>query len=81
MWPVFMAAVEVYLPRHKNQVREWMDRADQIGVASRNDVRKLIEKVWATRKQIAKDEGVEECEVVLDWNIVMNDLGMDVLLI
>ena len=81
LWPVFMAAVEVYLPRHKNQVREWMDRADQIGVASRNDVRKLIEKVWATRKQIAKDEGVEECEVVLDWNIVMNDLGMDVLLI
>lgn len=81
LWPVFMAAVEVYLPYHKNQVREWMDRADQIGVANRNDVRKLIEKVWATRKQIAKDEGAEECEIVLDWNVVMNDLGMDVLLI
>ena len=81
LWPVFMAAMEVYLPSHKNQIREWMDRADQIGVASRIDVRKLIEKVWATRKQIAKDEGTEECQIVLDWTIVMNDLGMDVLLI
>ena len=81
LWPVFMAAVEVYLPSHKSQVREWMDRADQIGVASRNDVRKLIEKVWATRMQIAKDKGAEECEIVLDWNAVMNDLGMDVLLV
>ena len=81
LWPVFMAAVEVYLPSHKNQVREWMDRADQIGVASRSDARKLIEKVWATRKQIAKDEGTEECEIVLDWKTIMNDLGMDVLLI
>ncbi|KAL8792260.1 MAG: hypothetical protein Q9195_005139 [Heterodermia aff. obscurata] len=80
LWPVFMAAVEVYLPSHKNQVREWMDRADQIGIASRNDVRNLIEKVWAIRKQVATDKGAEECEIVLDWKIIMNDLGMDVLL-
>ena len=81
LWPVFMAAVEVYLPEHKNQVRQWMDRADLIGVANRNDVRKLIENVWARRKQIADDEGADECEIALDWSTVMNDLGLDVLLV
>ena len=76
-----MAAVEVYLPEHKDRVREWMDQADQIGVGSRSDVRHLIETVWTTREQMAIDEGVEECEIPLSWKTVMNDLGMDVLLI
>lgn len=75
-----MAAVEVYLPEHKQQVREWMDRADQIGVASRTDVRQLVESVWATREQMANDEGIEECEIILSWSATMNEMGMDVLL-
>lgn len=79
LWPVFMGAVEIYLPEHKKQVRAWMDQADQVGVASRTDVRKVIEKVWATRKQMADDKGIEECEVVLSWSVVMNELGMDLL--
>ena len=76
-----MAAVEVYLPEHKQQVREWMDRADQIGVASRTDVHRLIERIWATREQIANDEGIEECEIILSWSVIMNEMGMDIVLI
>ena len=81
LWPVFMAAVEVYLPEHKTQVREWMDRADAIGVTSRKNVRRLVEEVWITREHMASDEGVKECEIIVDWKAVMNRLGMDILLI
>ncbi|KAG7005716.1 hypothetical protein G7Y79_00018g045230 [Physcia stellaris] len=80
LWPVFMAAVEVYLPEHKQQVREWMDRADQIGVASRTDVHQLIKRIWATREQMADDEGIEECEIVLSWSVIMNEMGLDIVL-
>ena len=80
MWPVFMAALEVYLPEHKKQVREWMNRADAIGVTSRKDVRRLLEEVWVTREHMARDEGIEESEIIVDWKVVMNRLGMDILL-
>ena len=75
-----MASVEVYLPEHKRQVREWMDRADAIGVPSRQNVRRLVEEVWRTREHVANDAGMEEGEVVVDWRDVMDRLGMDVLL-
>ena len=80
LWPVFMASVEVYLPEHKRQVREWMDRADAIGVPSRKNVRRLVEEIWRTREHVARDTGMEEGEVVVDWRDVMARLGMDVLL-
>ena len=75
-----MASVEVYLPEHKHQVREWMDRADAIGVPSRKNVRRLVEEIWRTREHVASDTGMEEGEVVVDWRDVMARLGMDVLL-
>ena len=80
LWPVFMAAVEVYLPEHKRQVLEWMDRADAIGVPSRQNVRRLMEEVWRTREQVAGDSGIEQGEVAVDWRVVMESLGTDVLL-
>ena len=81
LWPVFMAAVEAYKEEHKDQVRKWMDRADLVGVPSRKDVRMLIEEIWNVREQTAENEGREECEIVIDWNSVMNRLGLDILLI
>lgn len=75
-----MAAVEVYLPEHQRQVREWMDRADAIGVPSRKNVRRLVLEIWRTREHVAGDAGIEEGEIVVDWRVVMDRLGMDVLL-
>jgi len=79
LWPVFIAAVEVYLEEHKWSARAWMDRADMMGVRSRGDVRELVEAVWSKRKEEARDNG--EGDMVVNWRAVMGKMGIDVLLL
>ncbi|RFU32814.1 hypothetical protein B7463_g3490, partial [Scytalidium lignicola] len=83
LWPVFVAAVEVYKQEHKVLVREWLHECDKMGAASRKDIRELIEAVWERRASIYERVSVEEeqGEIVLDWREVMKERQLDILLV
>ncbi|TAQ84022.1 hypothetical protein B7494_g7656 [Chlorociboria aeruginascens] len=83
LWPIFVAAVEVYMDSHKLDVQVWLDSAEIMGAASRREVRRLIMAVWEIRQKRSVDSGgcLDEGEIVVDWREVMKDKTWDVLLI
>jgi len=83
LWPVFITAVEVYLPQHKLLVREWLNECETMGAASRKDIRELIEAVWRKRLEIRQHMGgeMEQGEIVVEWRGVMWEKQLDILLV
>ncbi|KAI9740478.1 MAG: hypothetical protein M1834_005058 [Cirrosporium novae-zelandiae] len=81
LWPVFMAAIEVFREADKRLTREWLNTADQLGIGNRKEVRLIIEEVWRIRTEVARSTKREEGEIVVDWRQVMEDLNLDILLV
>lgn len=81
IWPAFIAAVEVYTPEDIALARNWLDRTTMFGIGSRVCVRRLVEEVWKRRDEAADELEIDKGLISIDWRAVMEELGMDVLLV
>ncbi|KAH8881880.1 hypothetical protein GQ53DRAFT_798996 [Thozetella sp. PMI_491] len=81
IWPAFIAAVEAYTVENKFLAREWLNHTTTFGIGSRHSVRKVVEEVWERREAAARDTGVDEGLISVDWREVMSDLGLSILLV
>lgn len=81
IWPAFIAAVEVYTPEDMDLARNWLDRTTMFGIGSRVCVRRLVEEVWKRRDEAADELKIDKGLISIDWRAVMEELGMDILLI
>lgn len=81
IWPAFIAAVEVYTPEDITLARSWLDRTTMFGIGSRVCVRRLVEEVWKRRDEAAAELEIDKGLISIDWRAVMEELGMDILLV
>ncbi|QKX53899.1 uncharacterized protein TRUGW13939_00979 [Talaromyces rugulosus] len=81
IWPAFIAAVEVYTPEDIALARNWLDRTIMFGIGSRVCVRRLVEEIWKRRDEAADELEIDKGLISIDWRAVMEELGMDILLV
>jgi hypothetical protein len=81
IWPAFIAAVEVYTPEDIALAQNWLDRTTMFGIGSRVCVRRLVEEIWKRRDEAAKELEIDKGLISIDWRVVMEELGMDILLV
>ncbi|KAF3076667.1 hypothetical protein CFAM422_001845 [Trichoderma lentiforme] len=81
MWPVFIAAVEAYEVKDQQIVEQWFDISGQLGIQNRRTAREVIRAVWEKRSQEAKNRGLQQSQIAIDWREVQQFLGLDLLLL
>ncbi|PTB53557.1 hypothetical protein M431DRAFT_5871 [Trichoderma harzianum CBS 226.95] len=81
MWPVFIAAVEAYEVKDQQIVEQWFDISGQLGIQNRRTAREVIRAVWEKRSQEAKNRGLKQSQIAIDWREVQQFLGLDLLLL
>lgn len=82
LWPLFVAAVDAYLPEAQEIAERILDLfAKTSGVKNRDDVKRLVHKVWDMRIDLAQESNCGPGDVWIDWREVMSQMDMDILLL
>ncbi|KAL6799687.1 fungal-specific transcription factor domain-containing protein [Trichoderma sp. SZMC 28012] len=81
MWPVFIAAVEAYEVKDQQIVEQWFDISGQLGIQNRRTAREVIRAIWEKRSQEAKNRGLKQSQIAIDWREIQQFLGLDLLLL
>jgi hypothetical protein len=81
LWPVFIAAVEVYENKDIDCIRKLFSRVSGIGVGNRHQAFSLLEEIWRIREATSVETGLPTGMIKLDWRQMMHDSGMDILLV
>ncbi|KAL7941430.1 fungal-specific transcription factor domain-containing protein [Trichoderma barbatum] len=81
MWPVFIAATEATEEEDQLMVEQWLAISSQLGMQNRLIAGRLIHQIWHERSQEAISSGLEPDQVIKDWKIVQQRLGVDILLL
>jgi hypothetical protein len=81
LWPAFIAAVEAYTEEDMESAREWLDRSVNFGLGNRLPVRRIVEEVWRRREDAHFESSMDKGLITVDWRDVVQDLGIDILLV
>ena len=81
IWPAFIAAVEAFTEDNIAAARQWLESAVSFGIGSRESMRCIVEEVWRRRNTIAQTSGLRLGLIAVDWREVMQELGIDILLV
>lgn len=81
LWPVFIAAVEVYEENDKCKVQELLSNACGVGMENRVKVRNLVERIWEIRDVQALETRQDKGMIRVDWRNIMHISDLDVLLV
>ncbi|KAL7898785.1 fungal-specific transcription factor domain-containing protein [Trichoderma sp. SZMC 28014] len=82
LWPLFVAVVDAYLPEAQDIAERILQLAAKTsGTKNRYDVKRLVHKVWAIRRDLAQESKCGPGDIWIDWREVMTQMDMDILLL
>lgn len=81
LWPGFIAAVESYEESDLRAAKVWLDAAASVGMGNRIRIRTIVEDIWRTRDAASREKRKDKGSIIIDWRDVMQNLGLDILLV
>jgi hypothetical protein len=80
-WIAVIAAMEVFEEEDKVGFRQIFASTNGLGVQDRLRIEEFVEEVWRIREVRAAETGLDPGLIKVDWKKVMDDLGVDFLLV
>ena len=81
LWPAFIAAIEAYTDTHMKMAKDWLAISTNVGIGNRYKIRAVVEQVWQIRKDISSKTSQDQGTIAVDWRVIMQNLGLDILLV
>lgn len=81
LWPLFIAATEVYLPEDIICVTGLLRDLMKTGQRNRGRALTLLEEIWRMRQIISNETKLPLSRISIDWRQIMHKLDIDILLV